>query len=71
MKIKEILQNGKLNLSLEVFPPKEWPKFDDTSRTVDSMAVLSPSFISVTYGAAGVCGNGQRRGAESAIRAEQ
>ena len=53
MKIKEILQNGKLNLSLEVFPPKEWPKFDDTIRTVDSMALLSPSFISVTYGAAG------------------
>ena len=46
MKIKEILQNGKLNLSLEVFPPKEWPKFDDTIRTVDSMALLSPSFIS-------------------------
>ncbi len=53
MKIKDILQNGKLNLSLEVFPPKEWLKVDDTLRVVDQMALLRPSFISVTYGAAG------------------
>ena len=53
MKIKEILHNGKLNLSLEVFPPKEWLKIDDTLRVVDQMALLQPSFISVTYGAAG------------------
>lgn len=53
MKIKDILHNGKLNLSLEVFPPKEWLKVDDTLRVVDQMALLRPSFISVTYGAAG------------------
>lgn len=53
MMIRDILQNGKLNLSLEVFPPKAWLGLDDTLRAVDRMAELAPSFISVTYGAAG------------------
>lgn len=53
MKIKETLNNGKLNLSLEVFPPKEWAKYDDSIATVEKMCKLSPSFMSVTYGAAG------------------
>lgn len=53
MKIKDILKQDKPHLSLEVFPPKEWHSYDDTVQAVDQMAELSPSFISVTYGAAG------------------
>lgn len=53
MKISEILKNGKINLSLEVFPPKKWENIESTERAVSEMARLSPSFISVTYGAGG------------------
>ena len=53
MKIKDILHNGKINLSLEVFPPKQWENIEATEAAVSEMAKLSPSFISVTYGAGG------------------
>ena len=53
MKISDILKNGKVNLSLEVFPPKKWENIESTERAVSEMARLSPSFISVTYGAGG------------------
>lgn len=53
MKISDILKNGKVNLSLEVFPPKKWENIESTERAVSEMALLSPSFISVTYGAGG------------------
>ena len=48
MKISEILQSNKVTLSLEVFPPKAWQSLDDTRSTVEEMAKLRPSFISVT-----------------------
>ncbi|MBO4342953.1 MAG: methylenetetrahydrofolate reductase [NAD(P)H] [Clostridia bacterium] len=53
MKIKEILNNGKLNLSFEVFPPKTDSSFDSVISAVNQIAALKPSFMSVTYGAGG------------------
>ncbi|MBR5427966.1 MAG: methylenetetrahydrofolate reductase [Clostridia bacterium] len=53
MKISEILDNGRINLSLEVFPPKKWENIEATEQAVSEMAKLSPSFVSVTYGAGG------------------
>ena len=64
MKIIEILRSDKPSISFEVFPPKkrEGDLFNAdltaqemarTKTTVSEIAALSPSFISVTYGAAG------------------
>ena len=53
MRIDRILKDGKIHLSCEVFPPK---KFDGIAQAVGvarEIAALSPSFMSVTYGAAG------------------
>ena len=53
MKISEILKNNKVNISFEVFPPKEWNKIENTKAVVQKMAESKPAFMSVTYGAAG------------------
>lgn len=53
MKISEILKNNKVTVSFEVFPPKEWDKIESTKKIVGEMAKSNPSFMSVTYGAAG------------------
>lgn len=53
MKIKERLTDGKVHISFEVFPPKTDAKFESVQKAVDEIATLSPSFISVTYGAGG------------------
>ena len=53
MKISEILKNNKVTISFEVFPPKEWDKIENTKAVVAAMAQSKPSFMSVTYGAAG------------------
>ena len=53
MKISDILKNNKVTVSFEVFPPKEWAKIDNTRKVVREIAKLKPSFMSVTYGAAG------------------
>ncbi|MCD7723523.1 MAG: methylenetetrahydrofolate reductase [NAD(P)H] [Clostridiales bacterium] len=53
MKISEILANNKITVSFEMFPPKQWDKIEKTKETVHTMAAQKPSFISVTYGAAG------------------
>ena len=45
MMIRDILQNGKLNLSLEVFPHKAWHGLDDTLRAVDRMAELASRHV--------------------------
>ena len=41
------------SLSFEVFPPKKDDEFDNCFKVLDSLAELSPDFISVTYGAGG------------------
>lgn len=53
MKITEILNNGKINISCELFPPKTDDKFAEAKTIVHEIASLSPSYMSVTYGAAG------------------
>lgn len=53
MKIKDIIKENKVTVSFEVFPPKQWDKVESTKQTISELARLSPSFMSVTYGAAG------------------
>lgn len=53
MEISEILTSGKRTLSFEVFPPKTIDKFDTVLSAAEEIARLSPSFMSVTYGAGG------------------
>ena len=53
MKIKDILKNGRVNISCELSPPRALTSLDDTAGIVAQLAKLSPSFMSVTYGAAG------------------
>lgn len=53
MKIVDILNDGKMSLSFEVFPPKKEATFDSVKSAIDEIAALAPSFMSVTYGAGG------------------
>ncbi len=53
MKISNILSNGKRYLSFEVFPPKTDTAFESVKAATEKIAQLSPSFVSVTYGAGG------------------
>ena len=53
MNIKEILQEDKLGLSFEVFPPKVESSFESVKIATEKIAELKPSFMSVTYGAGG------------------
>ena len=53
MKITDIIKSSKPSLSFEVFPPKTTDKFDAVIEAVDKIAALSPSYMSVTYGAGG------------------
>ena len=53
MKISDILADGRLSLSFEVFPPKTDASFDSIRSATEEIATLSPSFMSVTYGAGG------------------
>ena len=53
MKIIERINENKVHISFEVFPPKTDAGYESVKRAVDEIAVLKPSFISVTYGAGG------------------
>lgn len=53
MKITDILNEKKLKLSIEVFPPKTESSFDSVKTATEEIAKLRPSFMSVTYGAGG------------------
>lgn len=53
MKLIDIINNGKYNLSFEVFPPKQESSFESVRTAVEKIASLGPSFMSVTYGAGG------------------
>lgn len=53
MKISDILNENRVTVSYEVFPPKQWDKIESTKAIVKEMCKSSPSFMSVTYGAAG------------------
>ncbi len=53
MKITDIINGSKPSLSFEVFPPKTSDKFDTVLSAATKIAELSPSYMSVTYGAGG------------------
>lgn len=53
MKIIDKLNEDKIHISFEVFPPKTDAGFDKVLSAVDHIAELNPSYISVTYGAGG------------------
>ena len=53
MIIKERLQENKVHISFEVFPPKTDAGFESVMGAVEKIAALKPSYISVTYGAGG------------------
>ena len=52
-KISDIISDGKLHISFEVFPPKTSTAVESVCSAVSEIAELRPSFISVTYGAGG------------------
>ena len=53
MKLIELFNQDKMHLSFEVFPPKTSTAFDSVKHATEEIAKLSPSFVSVTYGAGG------------------
>ena len=53
MKIIDRLNEDKIHISIEVFPPKTDAGFDKVLDATDKIAALKPSYISVTYGAGG------------------
>ncbi len=56
MRIIDLLNDKRLSLSFEVFPPKTESSFDSVKLATEKIAELSPSFMSVTYGAGGGTG---------------
>ncbi len=53
MKVIDIIKGEKPSLSFEVFPPKTSDNFESVMKAATEIAKLSPSFMSVTYGAGG------------------
>lgn len=53
MKLTKLFERGGHTLSFEVFPPKLDSNFDSVKHATEEIAKLSPSFMSVTYGAGG------------------
>ena len=53
MKIIDIINGERPSLSFEVFPPKSAESFESVMATTERIARLSPSYMSVTYGAGG------------------
>lgn len=53
MKLTDIIGGSSPSLSFEVFPPKTSDKYESVSHAVRDIAKLSPSYMSVTYGAGG------------------
>jgi methylenetetrahydrofolate reductase (NADPH) len=53
MKITEILNQDKMSLSYEVFPPKQETSYENIKAATEQIATLKPAFMSVTYGAGG------------------
>ena len=53
MKIIDVINSGKPLLSMEVFPPKTSDTFETVKEATEKIALLNPSYMSVTYGAGG------------------
>lgn len=52
-KIIEILNDGRVHLSCELFPPKQGSELQNSLEIVNRIAAVKPSYMSVTYGAGG------------------
>lgn len=53
MHIREILSGKEAKFSFEYFPPKSVETANSLFRTISELQLLSPAFVSVTYGAGG------------------
>lgn len=53
MRIDEHLRQGNPAVSFEFFPPKTEAGFTSLFQSIDALRPLSPSYVSVTYGAGG------------------
>ena len=53
MKLSEHFAKNKKSMSFEVFPPKTDSSIETVTHATESMALLHPAFMSVTYGAGG------------------
>ena len=53
MRIRDALDAHRLSLSFEFFPPKTEIGFWDLFKTISSLKLLEPTYVSVTYGAGG------------------
>ena len=53
MKIRDILDEGRITISYEVFPPKTDADFESVKTAAYNVAKLHPDYMSVTYGAGG------------------
>ncbi|MBC8015873.1 MAG: methylenetetrahydrofolate reductase [NAD(P)H] [Sporomusaceae bacterium] len=53
MKISDMFKKDKIVVSFEIFPPKAQYPVSTIYDTIQSLKVLNPEFISVTYGAGG------------------
>ena len=56
MFISDMLNNDKVTVSFEVFPPKADSSFDVVKTAVGDLNGLHPDYMSVTYGAGGSTG---------------
>lgn len=57
MKLIQIIQEEKPSLSFEVFPPKSEDSYESIRAAAQAIAGLSPSYMSVTFGAGGGTGD--------------
>ena len=53
MKVSQILKDGKVTISCEMFPPKQGTMLDNYKGIVAEIAKLKPAYLSCTYGATG------------------
>jgi methylenetetrahydrofolate reductase (NADPH) len=53
MRIRELLSTGRPSFSFEFFPPKDAEGFARLREALASLRELRPTYVSVTYGAAG------------------
>ena len=53
MKLSDYFAKNRLSMSFEVFPPKTDSSIETVTHATEAMALLHPSFMSVTYGAGG------------------
>ena len=51
MKLRDILKDEKITVSMEVFPPKTTANYESVEKAALGVAALKPAYMSVTYGA--------------------